>query len=416
MDCFLLVEGGGDNAIMPDLPRPPLLRSFWRELRSGPSRSLIAAGFDGEVLLSGVRVVVIFALLVFPLVRVLGQPYDPGAWYRLGIATVALVYAVVVFVLCRRGRCGETFGYVTSALDVTLVTALLVTYLLTGSPARAARSDVLYSLYLLAIAATGLRYNVRICALGGLLAASQYAGVLWLADRLWRPGPDWAPPQPAGAVDWRMESARIGLLVVATVLSVASVLRARELRREAILDRLTGLFNRAYFDEALAEAIDRRDGSAPLSVALIDLDDFKACNDSYGHRAGDALLREVAGVLRSHFRETDVVARYGGEEFGIVMPRTSLSIAMSRVEEMRELISRQRLRPAGHDVEVSLTVSVGVASWPEDGEEISEVVSRADDRLYRAKHLGKDRVEGRAAEPPRPPVAIRPPRRLGRPA
>jgi len=401
---------------MPDLQRPRLLRSFWRELRTGPSRSLISAGFDGEVLLSGVRVVVILVLLAFPLVRVIDQPYDPGAWYRLGIAGAALLYALVVFVLCRRGRCGETFGYVTSALDVTLVTALLVTYLLTGSPTRVARSDVLYALYLLVIAATGLRYNVRICALSGVLAAGQYAGVLWLADRLWRPGPDWAPPQPAGAVDWRMESARVGLLVVATVLSVASVLRARELRREAILDRLTGLYNRAYFDEALAEAVDRHDGTAPLSLALIDLDDFKASNDSFGHRTGDALLREVAGVLRAHFRETDVVARYGGEEFGIVMPGTALGTAMSRVEAVRELISRQRLRPAGHDVEVRLTVSCGVASWPEDGEEISEVVARADDRLYRAKHLGKDRVEGRAGVPQRPPVAIRPPQRLGRPA
>jgi diguanylate cyclase (GGDEF)-like protein/PAS domain S-box-containing protein len=175
---------------------------------------------------------------------------------------------------------------------------------------------------------------------------------------------------------------------------------ARELLvRQASTDPLTGLAHHGAFHEALADEARRADRYGhPLSLAVIDLDHFKAVNDEHGHSTGDNVLREVAGRLRDHARSNDVTGRVGGEEFAWLMPQTDVAGAAAGAERLREEISAAGIGPVER-----LTASFGVAELAPGDEDGSDLFRRADAALYRAKNNGRDRTE--AAVPPSPPVA-----------
>jgi two-component system, chemotaxis family, response regulator WspR len=168
-----------------------------------------------------------------------------------------------------------------------------------------------------------------------------------------------------------------------------------ELHRLTSEDSLTGLKNRRYFDEFIEEEWDRaaRDRS-PLSVLLIDVDDFKRYNDTNGHLAGDGVLRRVAERLRENSRRpADCVARFGGEEFGVILPSTSLAGAQILAEEYRRSVEDLHFLRDASNGEDYLTVSVGGATTiPQRGESFLFLVNAADKLLYRAKTAGKNRV------------------------
>ncbi len=170
-------------------------------------------------------------------------------------------------------------------------------------------------------------------------------------------------------------------------------LRLREsLRNQSIRDPLTGLFNRRYMQESLEREIHRANrDQTPIGVVMIDLDHFKNFNDTFGHPAGDALLRELAHLLQSHVRGEDIACRYGGEEFALILPHTSLDVTWQRAELLREKF--KNLQPL-HDGQVlgSITLSVGVAVYPAHGADGEAVLQAADSALYRAKHSGRDRA------------------------
>jgi len=151
-------------------------------------------------------------------------------------------------------------------------------------------------------------------------------------------------------------------------------------------DSLTGLWNHGYFQYLLGEEIKRSSlAKSRFTLLMIDIDDFKAFNDTYGHQAGDSMLREISGKFRDIARKIDVIARYGGEEFVIILP-------MTKKEEA--LILAERIRKA---VEISsslknITISIGVASFPEDGDTKEALISKADKALYEAKRSGKNKI------------------------
>jgi diguanylate cyclase (GGDEF)-like protein len=161
------------------------------------------------------------------------------------------------------------------------------------------------------------------------------------------------------------------------------------------IDGLTGIANRAAFDERLDKelAFAVRHG-APLSVALFDVDHFKKINDTFGHPAGDEVLKNVAGVLSGAVRTEDVVARYGGEEFVVVMRELDVGAARSLADRLRESIAAHLVEAAGQTIQ--LTVSAGVASLACCGPDASKaaIVAKADARLYQAKQGGRNRVVG----------------------
>jgi len=131
---------------------------------------------------------------------------------------------------------------------------------------------------------------------------------------------------------------------------------------------------------------------APLSVLLFDIDHFKKVNDTYGHPAGDAILKRLAEIVVKSSRTTDVVARYGGEEFIVMMGATNKDQASAYAERLRETIARTLFSVPGHDEPLGVEVSIGVSGFPEDGEIPAELVKAADDALYLAKKGGRNRV------------------------
>jgi sigma-B regulation protein RsbU (phosphoserine phosphatase) len=161
-----------------------------------------------------------------------------------------------------------------------------------------------------------------------------------------------------------------------------------QLRQEARSDPLTGLPNRRHFDLALEERLARASTnrhSDAFSVAILDIDHFKPINDTYGHEVGDQVLKQLALILSSQIRESDLAARIGGEEFALLIPETSLEEANSVLERLRLAIETHPWQP------VPVTASVGVTGYLE-GDTRESLITRADSALYRAKHLGRNHV------------------------
>jgi diguanylate cyclase (GGDEF)-like protein len=164
------------------------------------------------------------------------------------------------------------------------------------------------------------------------------------------------------------------------------------LRRAADVDHLTGLVSRSYFHRAAERRIElyKRNG-LPLACAVLDVDDFKSYNDSYGHGSGDEALRCVGRVLHESTRADDVVARYGGEEF-VVLMGGNIEDAIEVAERVRHGVEHESVTGNGLLSGSAITVSVGVAALTVDVSSLEQLVEKADDELYRAKRAGKNRV------------------------
>ena len=171
-------------------------------------------------------------------------------------------------------------------------------------------------------------------------------------------------------------------------MAYANSAQREQLRAQALTDELTGLFNRRHFELGLLGALrEEHARGGPTSLVYFDLDAFKSINDSFGHGAGDQVLREFAEVLRAQIRQGDIACRTGGEEFCVVLPQTSLSDAERLAWRVVGAVRAARLGPRG-----DLTVSAGVATSPRSGENHEHLVRKADEHLLRAKREGRDRV------------------------
>lgn len=184
------------------------------------------------------------------------------------------------------------------------------------------------------------------------------------------------------------------IAVVETLRDMTEEKRAQvALERLATRDGLTGLANRRCFDDTIhAEWQRAQRHQQPLSLLMVDVDNFKQYNDNHGHQGGDLCLRKVAGAVASEMRANDLVARYGGEEFAVVLPNESLKGAAIVAERIRQRVERLQLpRQRAHGD--CVTVSIGAATaLPGEGTELGQLIHTADCALYRAKHLGRNRI------------------------
>jgi len=169
-------------------------------------------------------------------------------------------------------------------------------------------------------------------------------------------------------------------------------------RLMAITDALTGLYNRRYFQQMFSRELNRaiRYGK-PLSLIMLDVDDFKKFNDTYGHPHGDKVLGTMGDILLEALRGTDFAFRYGGEEFIVLLPETDFSSALHVAERLRESVEQKSAAELRGIVPHGVTASVGVVSYPRDGETRDELLMSVDELLYQAKEYGKNRVHYRAA-------------------
>lgn len=181
--------------------------------------------------------------------------------------------------------------------------------------------------------------------------------------------------------------------VAATVAPALDSLRERErLQSLAIRDPLTNLYNRRFMEEELSRQIShvRRLGQ-PLAVALLDLDDFGAYNERYGHLAGDLVLQSLAVLLQGFRQGSDVPCRYGGEEFVLIMPAATAAQAVARLEPMRRRLAESGIHHEGRLLE-PVTASIGVAEFPAAGSTPEALLAAADEAMYRAKKTGRNRT------------------------
>lgn len=364
-----------------------------------PDPALAAAGIEGEMVVARVRVLAMGLLMISPTLSLLADPGQPMHVTGFFVTLAASIAALAIWFALRRGRWRPWIGFASSAFDVSMVSFALLTFLLVSSPLAALNSNVTFEMFFLAILATSLRYDARICIVVGALALAEYGGI-WLYSGLKYDLHDTVLVRDNGPYNPIDLFTRLILLAIATLLAVTIVRRAQRLLYLASRDRLTGLFNRGHFDRALNTAMAgaARDGQ-PLSLAILDLDEFKRINDQYGHALGDRALIQVADRLLRAMRRTDLVARYGGEEFVILMPGTLREAALVRIEALRQEVSLIPLDVGGGQL-LKINFSAGVAGIPADGDSAIDpkaLLSVADARLMVAKRTGRGRCIGTEA-------------------
>lgn len=350
----------------------------------------------GEVLTARIRLGMIGLLVWIPVLELFAGDTVADAIVGFTIAGVAVLIGLALLWLVNREVKQWWVPFATSAIDVSIVSAALLYFALAGEPAVAVNSKILFEVYFLVIAMTCLRYDQRVTALAGGLAMIEFLLVLWWTGAHYDLHGPLVSASGYGTYSWDSVASRLILLFIATLLGIANVGRARRLHELSTSDSLTGLHNRGYFDERFREEVIRaKRHHRALSVAMLDVDRFKVFNDSWGHSAGDVALKEVAVAIRKALRQTDVVARYGGEEIVLILPETPAESAVRKLEHIRRLVAdmpvplARRTLPPG-----AITVSAGVASAPEDGDDVDQLLGRADTRLFAAKQMGRDRVVG----------------------
>lgn len=165
----------------------------------------------------------------------------------------------------------------------------------------------------------------------------------------------------------------------------------QEIGKIAITDALTAVYTRRYTIERLKEEIARSTNrKIKMSFLMIDVDHFKGYNDRYGHLTGDQVLRSVGEIIRQNIREIDIPGRYGGEEFCVVLPDTDREGAKFAAERIRDAAEQASIR--AYDAAIRVTVSIGIATYPDDGQSFNEIIDKADWALYRSKKQGRNRV------------------------
>lgn len=362
---------------------------FWAQ----PDALLTMAGATGELLVAKIRLLLTTVLLLIPVTNMVLASNPRESLVGLGLTATAFLLSVALYWVVGRDFNRPWLGFVTSALDVTLVSCGLAIFFVFDAPHTAVNSKVVFEGYFLAIGATCLRYDRRLCMIAGVLALGEYLAIVIFATANWDLNSEIYAPFTYGLFSWNTQISRLILLLTASMLSTAVVSRTQELLRLSTSDPLTGLFNRGYFSERVAIEVSRASRyQQPLTIAMVDVDHFKSFNDIHGHAAGDLALRVVAATLRHSFRKSDIVGRYGGEEFVIMMPETDLGTAWEKLEGVLQTIADTPIEVSKGGKAVNLTISAGLAGFPEDGTKEEELLGVADARLFEAKGGGRNRI------------------------
>jgi diguanylate cyclase (GGDEF)-like protein len=197
-------------------------------------------------------------------------------------------------------------------------------------------------------------------------------------------------PSPASSETRRQDSAFLQALASLVDAGMERAALVGELERQSLRDPLTNAFNRRFFHQALSDVFEAPD-QQPGCLALLDIDHFKAINDTFGHEVGDITLKELVDAVTETFRNNDVLCRLGGDEFALILPGLTPPLAVERLDLLRRRLAG--LRPGEPSRgPVGFRLSVGVAAYPQHGREPSELLRSADQALYHAKREGRDRV------------------------
>ncbi len=380
--------------------RLPMASSGWRDvwprLFERPDALMLELGAGGELLVAQLRAGLSLLLLLLPLINVATGEYSPSEMTAgmLGVVLAVVMSQVWLALARHRGRY-RWLPWATSSYDVSLTT-LVLALLAIGSPATGLNSMVVWVFYLVAICMTALRNDGRLTVVIGVLAMLQY-GALAIAVFGLVEAPEQLMSLDYGTATVANTVQRIVLIAMMTAITSTIVYRMQRLVDLSGTDGLTGLPNRTWLAHRFPGMLDAtRSQGGSLSICLVNLDYFKRINDEVGHQAGDRALRHAVDVLRLQLEEGDFLARLGGEEFALLMP-LPIGRAWERLDSMRRSTASQPfLADPGADP-LRVTFSAGIAGWPQDGSDLSQLLRRADVRLRQAKLEGRNRVLARDA-------------------
>jgi two-component system cell cycle response regulator len=369
-------------------------KHYLQNLWSRPDPVLGEAAIAGELLVAKIRLAIASFLLLIPIIDTIFFPASlKESIVGLSLSTATFVFALCIYLLISRHFNPQWLPFVTSGYDVSQVSAALALFLVLNMPHTAVNSKVVFEGYFLAIASTSLRYDKRVCITAGTLALIEYFAICYYAATHWDLNSPKFAPFPYGMFGWASEIARLITMLCASALGFALVARSQKLLQMATADHLTGLFNRGYLEDRFAIELSRaRRYGKPLTLAVIDADRFKSLNDTHGHSVGDTVLKTLAALFRDSFRQSDTVARYGGEEFVVLLPETDIEAARHKVESLRKAVAAMPMGSDPNRNPIYITISAGLATFPEDGIGSLELFATADERMYQAKREGRNRV------------------------
>jgi len=361
-----------------------------------PIRGLVAGPLqfvagENEHLLGRLRVVAVALLTILPAWQVADHGFgDPIDRWSFILNSVIFVAAVALVLLHRRLRYESWQGRLSSVLDVTLVTAILLVFTAVAGHEAGMLNRNTFPVYCIALMAAGLRLDYGAVVLAAVAAFIGYG--LVVAAGLMHPSAASFDAERAAAV-LLDQSNRFVVLTVCALVALAVVRVGVRLVELASLDGVTLALNRNAFDTVLRLELERarREGE-PFVLVILDLDDLKRINDEHGHPRGDEALRLLSRRLAKVLRKSDVIARHGGDEFAVLMPRARAADAERRLQELKVSLVEDGLTVGTN--RLALRFTAGIACFPADGTEELTLHDVADSRLVAGKRAGRDRVIG----------------------
>lgn len=369
------------------------IRDTLRLLFAQPDEVMLEVGSGGELIVARLRVVIALFLLLLPLINAASGGSVRETMIGLGGAVLVNVFAQIWLLLARRHRRHRWLPFASSAFDVSAATLVLAVLAFQHLPSGL-NSMVVWCGYLLAIVLTALRGDARVTLFAGVLGLVEY-GTLALVAIASATSPEQLISADYGAVTLGTQIQRLVLLAITTLISAMVTFRMQRVVEMSGTDGLTGLPNRVWLLHRAPRVMDavHRDGSS-LSLALIDLDHFKRVNDEAGHRAGDRAIRHVVAILREGAEPGENLVRIGGQEF-VLLLRKPIGSAWERVDFLRRQLLQRPFEPERGGEPFRMSLSAGIASYPQEGVDLSRLLRRADQRLQQAKREGRNRVIAR---------------------
>ncbi len=371
-------------------------RDLLRTLFSRPDEVMLDLGAGGELLVARVRATLSALTLLLPLVALIGNAGAGSAtelMVGLGASVFINICAQIWLVLAGQHRRHGWLSYATTTYDVTTTTVVLG-LLHFSDPVAPFNSLIVWCFYLFSIGMTALRNDGRLTLYAGWMAILQYLVLIALLYAR-AESPDQLVSVDYGTVSIGSQVERLVLMLLMTMLTATVVYRMQRLIESSGSDGLTGLPNRAWLIQRMPRILESvRDSGESLTLALLDLDDFKRINVQYGHLAGDRAIRHVAGSMREILRDKERLVRIGGQEFVLLM-RCPIGNAWERLDRLRHLMGERPFVPERGGDPMRITFSGGLATYPSDGNDVSSLLRSADRRLQAAKQQGSNRVVAR---------------------
>ena len=371
-------------------------RDLLRTLFSCADEVMLDLGAGGELLVARVRALLSALTLLLPLVAFIGN-LGAGSTTELMIGLGASIFinicAQIWLALAGHLRRHGWLPYATTTYDVT-TTTLVLGLLHFSDPVAPFNSMVVWCFYLFAIGMTALRNDGRLTLYAGALAIVQY-GVLVAVLLTRAQSPDQLVSIEYGTVSIGGQIERLVLMLLMTLLTTTIVYRMQRLIESSGSDGLTGLPNRTWLIQRMPMILEsvREDGES-LTLALLDLDDFKRINVEYGHLTGDRAIRHIAGSMREILHSKERLVRIGGQEF-VLLLRCPIGNAWERLDRLRQMMAERPFVPERGGDPLGITFSGGLAAYPSDGNDVSSMLRSADRRLQAAKQEGCNRVVAR---------------------